>query len=606
MTVVLGSSLPSLPTTVVDTATIENFKAEFVYNYFTPDELTSATSVIQSGVADPNTPEFSKNVPRYVRLTWNKISIQSTETVQEEFVKTQIQANAADVIDENLFGLNYFGVYSQQENGFIQRIQGYLNSLWNQLRLNPTNQSIPDVIRAINQSTPTEIDQDFLSRYLNYSTSTNLITQTLSTGNQLAERLENIVTNANITNRAFGNLFYDKVLNDSLMRINESSINNVVQLFDKQASAEIDNNRINSSMYDVVVPTPISTKTVDNIPYFGTVYQHTGYIIKRYQIVQGLELSDVTYYVEDPSIFEFFDTQIIYNVTYKYEIAPIILAQSMGNDIERSLSSITTYLVSCTPTTTVVQSLDETPPEPPTDFFIRWDYSLKKPVLTWNYPIDSRRHIKYFQVFRRRDIGNIRPSQLPFELVRMYDFNNLQNANNVFYNKNPEESFAFLKKGENNISNNVIIDVNNQGDLTLSSQTMYIDEEFDNQGYFIYAVACIDAHGISSNYSNQIGIRWNKERNTIDLVDISVPNAPKCYPNLYLEKDAFIDTIKNEGYSQMTVVFNPEYMNVVDNEGLDLQFLSTKPDSKYRIQLINTDLQEDQFFDFTIRDDRLR
>jgi hypothetical protein len=605
MTVVLGSSLPSLPTTVVDTATIENFKAEFVYNYFTPDELTSATSVIQSGVADPNTPEFSKNVPRYVRLTWNKINIQSTETVQEEFVKTQIEENAADVIDENLFGLNYFGVYSQQENGFIQRIQGYLNSLWNQLGLNPTNQSIPDVIRAINQSTPTEIDQDFLSRYLNYSTSTNLITQTLSTGNQIAERLENIVTNANVTNRAFGNLFYDKVLNDSLMRINESSINNVVQLFDKQASAERDNNRINSSMYDVVVPTPISTKTVDNIPYFGTVYQHTGYIIKRYQIVQGLELSDVTYYVEDPNTFEFFDTQIVYNVTYKYEIAPIILAQSMGNDIERSLSSITTYLVSCTPTTTIVQSLDETPPEPPTDFFIRWDYSLKKPVLTWNYPIDSRRHIKYFQVFRRRDIGNIRPSQLPFELVRMYDFNNLQNANNVFYSKNPEESFGFLKKGENNIDNNVIIDVNNQRDLTLSSQTMYIDEEFDNQGYFIYAVACIDAHGISSNYSNQIGIRWNKERNTIDLIDISVPNAPKCYPNLYLEKDAFIDTIKNEGYSQMTVVFNPEYMNVVDNEGLDLQFLSTKPDSKYRIQLINTDLQEDQFFDFTIKDERL-
>ena len=83
------------------------------------------------------------------------------------------------------------------------------------------------------------------------------------------------------------------------------------------------------------------------------------------------------------------------------------------------------------------------------------------------------------------------------------------------------------------------------------------------------------------------------------MVDISGEGAPKPYPNLYLNKDAFVDTIKNEGYSQMTVVFNPDYLDV-QQDGRNLGLLQYGPVNKYRIQLINTDLQEDQFVDITI------
>jgi hypothetical protein len=73
-----------------------------------------------------------------------------------------------------------------------------------------------------------------------------------------------------------------------------------------------------------------------------------------------------------------------------------------------------------------------------------------------------------------------------------------------------------------------------------------------------------------------------------------------------LNKDAFVDTIKNEGYSQMTVVFNPEYYELTPraNGGGDMRILNFGPQNKYRIQLINTDLQTDQFVDITVTDDR--
>jgi len=607
MTVSLGSSLPSLPATNVAISTVSNFKTKFVYNFYTPDELINAPSVLQSNTTNPNTPGFSRNVPRYVELTWDKFQAQSKDTIKQEFVDISIEQNASSISDENSLSLKYFGTYSQQELSFAQSMQNYLSSLWSRMGYPQTNASIPDVIKAIHEVTPEEIDQDFLSRYLDYATSKNISIQ--STENEI-NKTENIVTTTNISNRAFGNLFYDKVMNDSLMPIDRSSIDNVKELYNRQSYTNETNNKLFASQYDITVDKPISVIATDNLPYFGTVYQHTGFVIERTEIDQGMEVNSVVYYIEDPSVTQYFDTKVTYNREYIYRIKPVISVQTMGYDVEKSVSTVTTYLIAGQRTASSIQTIDETPPEPPTDFMIRWDYNLKKPVLTWNFPIDSRRHIKYFQVFRRRDIGNTRPAQLPFELVRMYDFNDLQNANGVFYNlpveSTSDQRFRFLKKGEDNIDAAIILNPNKVENQTFLSSTSFVDEEFDNQGYFIYAVACVDAHGISSNYSNQLGVNWNKERNTIDLTNISTAGAPKPYPNLYLDKDAFVDTVKNEGYSQMTVVFNPEYMNVVDNKGLDLQFLTTKPDSKYRIQLINTDLQVDQFFDFTIKDERLR
>jgi hypothetical protein len=134
---------------------------------------------------------------------------------------------------------------------------------------------------------------------------------------------------------------------------------------------------------------------------------------------------------------------------------------------------------------------------------------------------------------------------------------------------------------------------------------MYIENDaWDRSSAYIYAVCAVDAHGISSPYSNQIGVRWNSGRNTIDVVHVSAQGAPKPYPNLFVEKDAFVDTMKIEGSSQMTVVFQPECYKLVDERDTDLNLLAFGPDNFYRIQLINTDLQQDDWVDVFITDAR--
>ena len=184
----------------------------------------------------------------------------------------------------------------------------------------------------------------------------------------------------------------------------------------------------------------------------------------------------------------------------------------------------------------------------------------------------------------------------------MYDFNDLQQASGVIYNI-AGNVFKFVN-GEDAIDMSVVTRVNDLKNLSVVTPTCFIDEEFNKEDYYIYAVAAVDAHGITTNYSNQIGVKFNVQRNTIGRVDISEPGAPKPYPNLYLNKDTFIDTIKNEGYSQVTVVFNPEYIDLQRQSGEDLNVLRYGPDNFYRLQLINTDLQQDRFIDIKITDQR--
>lgn len=600
MAVTIGESLPSLPITIADVPEIQTFDATFYYNFYRPDELINPSIATN---ARPNTVDFSRNVPRYVRLSWNKVSVGSGTVGKQEFIDISIEANASKILDEDDLSLAYFDTFKQQENSFVAERQKYLSRLYEQINYNRVDAGLTDAIKALHEITPEGVSQKFLNKYLNYAYATN----TNTTQEDPTATLENIATVLPVANKAYGTLFHEKLTNDSMIGITPNVVDGLSKLFSTQHSVKQFANRFNGSQYDISLDNPISTTVNDLQKDFGLVFQTTGYAVDRYrQLASGELVEKTTFYVESPDTTEFFDTQVLYNQRYVYFIKVITALQTLTFDPENRVNVISTFLVGSKFTRTTVMCEDITPPEPPTDFFIRWDYQLKKPVLTWNFPIDTRRHIKYFQVFRRKNVGDIRPAQLPFELVRMYDFNDLQNAYETFYvspAKGTSGLFQFVQ-GEANIDSNVVVNQNSLTNLQVFSPTCYIDEDFDKESYYIYAVACIDAHGVTSNYSNQIGVNFNKQRNTIERVDASAPNAPKPYPNLYLNKDAFVDTIKNEGYSQMTVVFNPEYYELTRRNGENIKIVNFGPQSKYRIQLINTDLQTDQFVDISVIDDR--
>ena len=593
MTVTVGESLPSLPVTVANVPEITTFEARFFYNFYRSDELINSSIAT---AAQPNTVDFSRNVPRYVRLSWNKVNVSSGDVSRQEFVNISIAANANKILNEDDLSLAYFDTFNQQESSFKTQQQLYLSRLLGQINYNRVDIGLTDAIRALHETTSENVTQEYLNSNLNYAQA------------RTQPESEN-TTIMPVSNKVFGTLFHEKLVNDSMIGITPDMVNGLDNLFTTQYSIKTYANRLNGSQYDLLLENPITTTVSELQTDFGLVFQSTGYVIDRYRRLSSGELVErTTFYVENPDTTEFFDTKVLYNQHYVYDIKSITALQTLTFDPNLRVNVISTFLVGGKFRRTYVLCEDTAPPEPPTDFFIRWDYGLKKPVLTWNFPIDTRRHIKYFQVFRRKNVGEIRPAQLPFELVRMYDFNDLQNAfGTYFVSPAPGSSglFQFIR-GEANIDANVVIKQSTITSLDVFSPTYYIDEDFDKDTYYIYAVACIDAHGITSNYSNQIGIKFDKQRNTIDRMDVSAPNAPKPYPNLYLNKDAFVDTIKNEGYSQMTVVFNPEYYELTPraNSGGDMRIINFGPQNKYRIQLINTDLQTDQFVDITVTDDR--
>ena len=59
---------------------------------------------------------------------------------------------------------------------------------------------------------------------------------------------------------------------------------------------------------------------------------------------------------------------------------------------------------------------EEVPPPHPADFNVRWLANSEELQLHWNFPVNTQRDIKQWQVFRRTSVYE------PFELQKVFDF----------------------------------------------------------------------------------------------------------------------------------------------------------------------------------------
>ena len=130
----------------------------------------------------------------------------------------------------------------------------------------------------------------------------------------------------------------------------------------------------------------------------------------------------------------------------------------------------------------------------------------------------------------------------------------------------------------------------------------------------IYTVACVDAHGMSSNYGPQLQVERDRYTNRVHRKVISREGAPKPYPNLFLNVDAFEDCIKISGYDRINVFLDPDHYKVTKYKRLnnqinsslvseiDLGLLAIDPKKfRYKIQLINVDNQKDQIVNIKLQ-----
>ena len=328
-----------------------------------------------------------------------------------------------------------------------------------------------------------------------------------------------------------------------------------------------------------------------------------GYIIERRQLGNtGQLLEQKTFYLPGRQTTSFIDTTVVYGATYVYSVRTVarIMMTVPGTQTDLlpyPFNMITVLIASsnCRPQT--VTARETLAPKEPDGVFYRYNYDGGGLVLKWQLPVGKQRDTRYFQIFRRKTIND------PFVCVAELDFDNSEVKSTRTELVNPSRVYKF--------SGPVL---------------SFIDVEFDRQSSYIYALVAVDAHGLTSGYSTQTRVTFDRNRNKIDLDYISKAGAPKQYPNFFVDPDLddniFVDSLTQDSMMisnkhKLRVYFDPDATsytrvgsfdnpqttseNVTANTN-DVIRSVTNDNARYKLHLINTDRQKSTSLEIAIED----
>ena len=315
-----------------------------------------------------------------------------------------------------------------------------------------------------------------------------------------------------------------------------------------------------------------------------------GYMIEKVEILPDESVvTNEPFIITDPQNLFFVDKNVRYGGNYIYTIRTICQVTSpvVKLDPDNPILDEVVYarfLMASEGITKSILCTEKEPPPPPVNLKARFDFRQKAPVLSWSFPVNPQRDIKRFQIFKRNTVNE------SFVLIGEYDFDDSVSRTTVTEVALPKNLFRFNRP-----------------------KTSFLDKKFVIGSRPIYAIASVDAHGMTSNYSNQISVFYDKLKNRMTAELVSRANAPKPYPNIYLESDTFKDNIKVSSYDRMHVFFDPEYYRVFKNDSIseknkstrekDLGLIAVNPDQPtYSIQLLNIDNQKEETINITIED----
>jgi hypothetical protein len=306
-----------------------------------------------------------------------------------------------------------------------------------------------------------------------------------------------------------------------------------------------------------------------------------GYIIEKQEVLKNGKAKNM-----DPIVIQglnrssVMDRNIRYGGMYRYRVktisASVFEATSIPTRHGRNIRVEATALIasSGSPYSDILCD-EKIPPPPPENLLFKYDYKTDSLLFSWDFPLNTQRDIKRFQVYRRKNIKE------PFALLREFNF---------------DDSNIKARSPASGNRNNVKI--------KRSPELLFVDTEFNVNSKYIYALASIDARGLTSGYSAQFNVSYDRFKNRMKSVYISRPGAPKSYPNIYLERDTFPDVIKHNNYNNIKVFFNPEYKTVIktleNGDKSEIDVVKAGDTNKYKLQIINTDIQEMASFDFYV------
>ena len=475
------------------------------------------------------------------------------------------------------------------------------------------------------------------SEYLNENLVRNFINQLYRSGQKALDAESGLTMKESymlsVRQQSFLTGFRSTLIGDILQASCDDSCNvfedelNAMRPFAKQAQAkaeDFENSTIvdNSFFSNMLGLGFLYDYSVDELTQFGVGVleyphvEHIGYVVQKTELTkEGDLVMSKSQFFGESALSEFIDTQVTYGRSYTYKIRSVSAVEYdflVTNPENVPMKVRGLFFVGSKNATFNLKAIETTPPNPPN--YLRFNYERNRGMLVeWDFPFNPQRDIVGFHVYRRQDVitaeGNLIPAtQLPFTLIREIDFDNSAIKTNR-HEKALESDTEHVK----------------------SARPWYLDPDFNNDSKFIYSVVSYDAHGMTSNYSPQYEITYDRPTNRINVRTISKQFAPKAYPNMFLNIDAnisdlFKDNFKVIDKKRLTVFFNPDYsfayekkeikghtipsvsptpsnIQITNTSNVNLLQTSTeKEEPVYRLHMINVDLQKDEIFDICIGD----
>jgi hypothetical protein len=618
----MSVSQPSSEVYVLDVPEVKSLQATYYYNFFTPDESVNATGGVPANVlarpgseVDSSFIQYSvTRAPRFVSFSWsppkvadvgNQVTEQSLRNSSFKTTGAQngslIQDNIDKVVNEDSFASNGFVSLNFHDGQVDNRAFEIVSGSMLQMTLtqqNDGNVSPYKAAQRLSALLPKSIKPGFVYRALTipnkaygaqfYVPASNSqgtgtkpglapASQSTRVTSDYFERLKSVRTNAQVN---------AGLLSDIVARtISDPTATSAGDLASMQPYAKQVQNATNQSFSPALSEQDFKTF----VPYVKVTQLGNSNHAQKYPaevvgfIIDKLEVNpDGTTTALPPIIVDAAtaattaDFQVKFNATYCYTIRTVALVTVPAiNDDDGSLATVQ-FLVSSKPSNKVyVSTLKLDAPPPPGDIDFVWNYETDDagdPVglmVTWAFPVTSERDIKQFQVFKRSSVNDA------FELQKQYNFDD--SVVKFPYPETPDPSVL---------------------EVLTSPACYWVDDDFDwnvntsPQKGLIYTVAAIDAHGLTSNYGAQFLVWFDRFQNRLQKRLVSHLGAPKPYPNLYLQAELFVDTIRVKGphTTTMKVYFNPEYYYLYDDSDRYVQVLQTNQvGGSYRLQFLNAD-----------------
>jgi len=564
---------------VADLPEVKNFNAKFVYNFFTTNERAISEPLELQTLRTSQSLNQLGRIPRYVELSFAPIAAQGRAELgditwsQGLFIKKNVEKIQTELTFSNF---NFAAINVQDENLMGKLFKTVSGSM---LFRGISEGSPTENAKDLNNLTSDEVSGEELIQMINSLSMVGIDfvdkeNQTLKQMNRLAA-LQDLVVNTQANNKIIGSLASSVAIDQYCLYAPQySAILSDAKGLQKIANGHNSSTLISELDYDTgflainIAPAPENAIEARSVVI-------AGYIIDRYEYVGKRIIRREPILVSGQNATTAYDADVKYGSTYAYSVRSVAAVRFLALDGNDNRVWVVGLVSSRSSPKIVVKCIEKIPPAPPADFKPDWDHKNNQLRLLWSFPITPQRDVKYFQIFRRKTINE------PFELLQEYDFN---------------DSIIKTQRSETIPEKYVRTMVGNP-------TTVYIDLDFTKDSTYIYALATVDAHGTSSNYSVQFRVSFDRFKNKLVLSRLSQSGAPKSLPNFYLAESAFVDTMRTSGFDRMTVYFDPEYLSLTNADGNDLKLLAINDASAaYKIQIINTDIQKSNIVTILLND----